>query len=251
MNGATDKSTKKSKHENVMLLAMSTLPFQPKINTYQIVENGKVLYFKGLSQMEPHTKYVLHMLAVKRKRLDRHFLQQALTIFEAKMPGEFVRSGLLYYPVADKDREKFFEIFENNYCDKKHFPKQKHYQMKDLNHYLIKDYCYNYHKRRFQNKKNLLTTGLGTGRMSEVISLLDTYRKLCGLRNQLNHAAEGRHNPEGFFCYMKARHPHDPNWFDEKEKVDYEKKLRDYLDNWKALADQVPDEIKKQAVDLS
>ena len=438
-----------------MLLAMSTLPHQPKVNTYQIEENGKVQYFKSLSQMEPHTKYVLHMLACKGEKLDRivileslkartekpqnwnnetattlftkriynymggnekvditvpdelenlhetpcnpdiyretfpeiitvdldnpvffwetvkairdagreyrtydlisamdifarygwgdkleeyfrgegnggskeeklvsaikeaslaistcsgdkfdnavrkienlekefespetvtemdvvyqdiyetykpllgaeyryvaqirwcldrHFLQQALTIFEAKMPGEFVRSGLLYYPVADKDREKFFEIFENNYCDKKHFPKQKHYQMKDLNHYLIKDYCYNYHKRRFQNKKNLLTTGLGTGRMSEVISLLDTYRKLCGLRNQLNHAAEGRHNPEGFFCYMKARHPHDPNWFDEKEKVDYEKKLRDYLDNWKALADQVPDEIKKQAVDLS
>lgn len=514
MNGSTDKNTKTSKHKNVMLLAMSTLPHQPKVNTYQIEENGKVQYFKSLSQMEPHTKYVLHMLACKGEKLDRivileslkartekpqnwnnetattlftkriynymggnekvditvpdelenlhetpcnpdiyietfpeiitvdldnpvffwetvkairgaekdeiislymdmqggdrnavsqmnaiaellirqnvvimgrfandfepkrtsplhtirdagreyrtydlisamdifarygwgdkleeyfrgegnggskeeklvsaikeaslaistcsgdkfdnavrkienlekefespetvtemdvvyqdiyetykpllgaeyryvaqirwcldrHFLQQALTIFEAKMPGEFVRSGLLYYPVADKDREKFFEIFENNYCDKKHFPKQKHYQMKDLNHYLIKDYCYNYHKRRFQNKKNLLTTGLGTGRMSEVISLLDTYRKLCGLRNQLNHAAEGRHNPEGFFCYMKARHPHDPNWFDEKEKVDYEKKLRDYLDNWKALADQVPDEIKKQAVDLS
>ena len=78
MNGATDKSTKKSKHENVMLLAMSTLPFQPKINTYQIVENGKVLYFESLSQMEPHTKYVLRMLADEEDKLDRNvFLESS------------------------------------------------------------------------------------------------------------------------------------------------------------------------------
>ena len=53
-------------HENVMLLAMSTLPGMPKINTYQIKdESGNTLYFKSISQMEPHTKYVLYQLAAR------------------------------------------------------------------------------------------------------------------------------------------------------------------------------------------
>lgn len=511
MNGPTDKSTKTPKRENVMLLAMSTLPYQPKVNTYQIEESGKVQYFKSLSQMEPHTKYVLHMLADKGEKLDRivilesskarmekpenwnhetattlftkrihnymggnetvditvpdeletlqetpcnpdmykrvfpeiitvdldnpvffweavkairgeekdeiislymdmqggdrnavsqmnaiaellirqnvvimgrfandfepkrtpplhtirdagreyrtydlisamdifarygwgdkmeeyfrgegnggskeeklvsaikeaslaistcsgdkfdnavrkienlekefessetvtemdvvyqdiyetykpllraeyryvaqirwcldrHFLQQALTIFEAKMPREFILSGLIYYPVSEEDRIKFFETFENVY---KKLPGREHYRMKDLNHYLIKDYCYNYQKHCYEDQKHVLAFGLEVGRKSEVITLLDKYRKLCGLRNELNHAAEGEHAPEGFFCYMKERYPYDTNWFVGKNKVDYEKELRDYLDEWEALADQVPDEIKKQVVDLS
>lgn len=45
MNEPTDESTKTSKHENVMVLAMSTLLHQPKVNTYQIEENGQVRYF--------------------------------------------------------------------------------------------------------------------------------------------------------------------------------------------------------------
>ena len=59
-------------HENVMLLTMSTLPRMPKINTYQIKdENGNDVYFKSISQMEPHTKYVLYQLAARKERLDR------------------------------------------------------------------------------------------------------------------------------------------------------------------------------------
>ena len=54
-------------HENVLLLAMSTLPQTPKVNTYQIEEEGKILYFKSYSQMEPHTKYVLYKLAESTK----------------------------------------------------------------------------------------------------------------------------------------------------------------------------------------
>ena len=57
------KKRQKAEHDNVMLLAMSTLPPKLKINTYQKNEDGRKLYFKSLSQMEPHTKYVLYMLA--------------------------------------------------------------------------------------------------------------------------------------------------------------------------------------------
>ena len=58
-----DKKTAETGHENVMLLAMSTLPQRPKVNTYQFREEGGTVCFKSFSQMEPHTKYVLHMLA--------------------------------------------------------------------------------------------------------------------------------------------------------------------------------------------
>ena len=45
------------KYENVMLLAMSTLPRNPEINTYQIQEEKETLYFKGISQMEQITSF--------------------------------------------------------------------------------------------------------------------------------------------------------------------------------------------------
>ena len=64
------KKRQKAEHDNVMLLAMSTLPPKLKINTYQKNEDGRMLYFKSLSQMEPHTKYVLYMLAEKGEQLE-------------------------------------------------------------------------------------------------------------------------------------------------------------------------------------
>ena len=71
MNESIRENTEQDKHENVMLLAMSTLPFQPKVNTYQVKKDDEALYFKSLSQMEPHTKYVLQMLAACGERLNR------------------------------------------------------------------------------------------------------------------------------------------------------------------------------------
>lgn len=70
----------------------------------------------------------------------------------------------------------------------------------------------------------------------KVIALLDKYRELCGLRNQMNHAIAGRHNEDGFFRFMKARHPNDKMWKDSTG-TNYEKQIRDYLDEWEALAD--------------
>ena len=43
----------KTEHENVMLLAMSTLPQSPKVNTYQFSEEGKTVYFKSFSRWNP------------------------------------------------------------------------------------------------------------------------------------------------------------------------------------------------------
>ena len=63
--------SKLEKNENVMLLVMSSLPKTPIVNTYQIEEDGKTSYFKSISQMEPHTKYVLYKLAESGEILHR------------------------------------------------------------------------------------------------------------------------------------------------------------------------------------
>lgn len=179
--------------------------------------------------------------------LDKHFLQQALTILEAKMPCEFVRSGLIYYMTCSGDKEEFLKTCENIY---EKMERNQRYRMKDLNHYLIKDYCYDYKKRCFQDPGNLLTFGLDAGGKDETISLLDEYRKLCKSRNQINHASAAAHNPDGFFCYMKRRHKDDSNWRKNKNS-DYEKRIREFLDKWEELARKVTEELQKQIIDLS
>lgn len=71
MSKSAKKKTGKKDHVNVMLLAMSTLPGNPKMNTYQYADGEKMVYFKSYSQMEPHTKLTIHLLAKKGEKLDR------------------------------------------------------------------------------------------------------------------------------------------------------------------------------------
>lgn len=174
--------------------------------------------------------------------LDKKFLQQALTIFEAKMPNEFILSGLIYYledNAPKQVRQDFLKKCEEIY---KALPKKERYRMIDLNHYLIKDYCNGYdsssNRKYFCDPENLLHFGLGEGESekNKVLNMLDEYRNLSNLRNQMNHASVGGHNKKGFFNYMKNRYPRDGKWKENKE-IDYEKKIRDYLDKWEELSD--------------
>lgn len=178
--------------------------------------------------------------------LDKNFLQQALTIFESKMPYEFIHSGLMYYMTKDGDKEKFLKDCERLYND---LPRKQQYQMIDLNHYLVKDYCNGFDRGKsyFSDPLNLFHFGLDK---EKVIGILNKYRKLCGLRNQINHAAVGDYNPEGFFCHMRKKYPNDNNWKNKKE-TNYEEQIRDYLDEWERLADLVPDELRIRSVDMS
>ena len=192
--------------------------------------------------------------------LKKKFLQQALTIFEARMPHEFIFSGLLYYLTKDADeheRQAFLETCENIY-NVRYGPESKltnRYSMKDLNHFLIKDYCNGYNSKKknfyFKDPDHLLYFGLGEERKAEVISLLEEYRALCSLRNQMNHAVTGNHNPDGFFQYMKSSHPHDKNWKDQSG-TDYEKEILAYLDKWERLAnDEALTPLRGNILDLS
>lgn len=188
--------------------------------------------------------------------LDKKFLQQALTIFEAKMPYEFILSGLVYY-MADGDRARLFNACEQIYL---RMPSREHYRMKDLNHYLIKEYCKGYDNSGqpcFKDECDLLTFGL-EDRKEDIIALLNQYRDLCGLRNQINHAAvrssgsdeNGDSDVEGFFKYMKKKYSKDKNWKNQSG-TNYEKQIRDFLEKWEQLADLVPKEISSKIVDMS
>lgn len=189
--------------------------------------------------------------------LKKSFLQQALTIFEAKMPYEFICSGLVYYRMGEGGREEYLEkceeIYNHDYNPDDHSLRKNGYKMKDLNHYLIKDYL-----KIIKNKgsieecdeKGLLSFGLsGVGR-EETLRLIEVYRKLCWLRNQVNHAEQEEHNPEGFFRYMQQKRPDDNNWTNNKNG-DIEQRIRVFLGQWKKLADQVPEELRSQSIDLS
>ena len=112
----------KTEHENVMLLAMSTLPQSPKVNTYQFSEEGKTVYFKSFSQMEPHTKYVLYMLAsrgekldrivilesskVRTERLDQWGKETATTLFEKRIRNYLGKSETVNISLKDELEER-------------------------------------------------------------------------------------------------------------------------------------------------
>ncbi len=183
--------------------------------------------------------------------LERNFLQQALTILEAKMPYEFVHSGLIYYKVDEQDKESFFEKIEKEYNLLVKKNKGESYKMKDLNHYLIKYYCYCKEKKsRFQDPLDLLTFGLGESRKEEVLSLWRKYGKMCGMRNRMNHAASTEYNPGGWYRYMADKYKNDKNWKESKES-NYRTEIQNFLKDWERLADQVPETVRVQTVDLS
>lgn len=220
-------------------------------STPETVSEMDVVYQDIYQNYKPLLKQKYRYVAQIRWCLDKNFVQQALTILEAKMPYEFIHSGLLYYLKKGEDREKFLTICEKMYLK---LARKDRYLMKDLNHYLIKDYCTEYSTERrayiFADSLNLFSFGVGDEQRKEVYALLNKYRSLCILRNQMNHAAVGEHNPNGFFCYMKEKYKDDSNW--QKQKATkYEQKIRNFLDEWENLANQVPDMIRNQVEDMS
>ena len=60
-----------AKEENVILLAMSTFPFEMKLNCYHMKTENIECYFNGISQLEAGTKYFLQLLANEGKAVDR------------------------------------------------------------------------------------------------------------------------------------------------------------------------------------
>ena len=195
-----------------------------------IEEDYRVLY-------EAKYRYVEQI----RWCLDKKFLQQALTIFEAKMPHEFVYSGMIYYlkeDASEQERRDFLSKCADIYD---RLDAKDHYRMKDLTHYLIKDYCVDRNQAGsnwFQDPENLLHFGVDSNNRKWMLNLVEGYRELCGLRNNMNHAGARKHREDGFFSYMHETHKNDHIWKAKNNKdKNYEKLIRNYLNNWVDLAE--------------
>ena len=49
---------------------------------------------------------------------------------------------------------------------------------------------------------------------------------------------------------MKKKYNNDSNWKDQKN-INYEKRIRTFLNEWEKLANQVPDNVRNQVEDMS
>ncbi|MDO5423025.1 MAG: TM1812 family CRISPR-associated protein [Eubacteriales bacterium] len=175
--------------------------------------------------------------------LKKGFLQQALTILEAKMPYEYVNNGLIYYCDQNDDRKNVLGDFAKIY---KKYKCTAPYKMKDLNHYFIRYYLV--YDTDFEGIS--ISAEYGCDDLENRIeNSLSEYRCLCCKRNMTNHAASSAsRNKDGFFYYMQSKYPKDRNWKDSPE--DGSGNLKKRIENFLAEFTAIADEIKKKNPEL-
>ena len=185
--------------------------------------------------------------------LKKNYIQQAITILEAKMPGEYVRNGLKFYSWENGGQTELLNYFEEILKKKKEDTKKKKsskkniidetYKMKDINHYFIK--YYEKEKEQFKNDSFEVNYGADIAQIEKNII---KYRTLCNRRNAINHA-NSQKKAGGFYetVYKKYdnRRQNEQNSISQLRK-DVEK----YLLEFEALANKVPPEKIQAVIDL-
>lgn len=186
--------------------------FETKDMIFSILEDGiKADYASLLDRGEND------FAALARWAIRKNFVQQALTIIEAKMPDEFVSKGILYYSEGPEDIKKKKRV-KNNI---QNTAGTQSYRLKDFDHFFIKDYfMYNRKHNTYEyiddsvqkkvkfhdvsdsqnamirylykngwNEKNALSVYTKMPSLSQAINLRDRYMHLANARNLLNHAS--------------------------------------------------------------
>ena len=170
--------------------------------------------------------------------IKKNFIQQAVTIFESKMPREFVWNGISYYCDENDDKERIMAEFDRLFS--KASDSEKH-KLIDINHYWIKD-C---HNTKFGTlvKKHFEITFAAEKECKNASRLVKGYKEICEKRNAINHAAERSRSDDGF----ANRH-----WNEFKKTGKFKvKELEKFLDSFENEANSIPDEIKDSVVDLA
>lgn len=174
--------------------------------------------------------------------LRKNYVQQAITILEAKMPKEYVTNGLKYYSWKEgkNARQELLDYFKS-LLEKK--DKKDRYKMKDINHYFIKDY----YRDRDLNKQPYFKVSYGNDKMrNEIKANIKKYKELSSMRNQINHAASEK-RAGGFYDTVYKKCDSENNSLSiEKLKKDIEK----YLSGFEELANMVPEKTKRKVIDL-
>ena len=186
-------------------------------------------------QINKPLKYVKQI----RWCLKKNYIQQAITIFESKMPTEFVWNAMCYYCGNKKDKGGVIRNFEKIYNWIKANKKNEIYLMEDLNHFWIRNY---YRYKDCLTKDIRCIYGISYKEYNEY---RDRYTKICKMRNIINHAAV-KANPGGF---------RDTIIKSSKNKTytlgDYISKISKFLDDFEKTVSAIPQEKKDKVIDLS
>lgn len=179
--------------------------------------------------------------------LKKGFVQQALTILEAKMPHEYVNNGFIYYCDDEKKREDILKNFRDIYEAK--YKEKDSYKMQDLNHYFIRYYPYD------AKPEDVIEIKYGCD-ARKINKHLGKYRQLCKKRNNANHAlSSGNRNEDGFFLYMQSQYTDDPNWSGQGQALgSLEEEISEFLEDFEKIAALVAAEnpaLADRIIDLS
>ncbi|MGN0366738.1 MAG: hypothetical protein ACI4E5_12480 [Suilimivivens sp.] len=179
--------------------------------------------------------------------LRKNYVQQAITILEAKMPKEYVTSGLKYYSWKGNknNRQELLNYFKKLLEEKKKNNQNDIYKMKDINHYFIKDY---YRDRKLIPQSSFRVCYGNYGMKDKIKANIETYQDLSSRRNHINHAASEK-KVGGFYdtVYKEKEHDSKNELLNiETLKTDIEKYLRKFVE----LADSVPEINKRKVIDL-
>lgn len=192
---------------------------------------------------EPDLRYVRQI----EWCLKKGFIQQALTILEAKMPYEYVINGLKYYAKKGDSSIEFNERMEKVFYA---IPNKDQYKLKDVDHYFIKDFEHMPEEYRQGFKVMSFTDTKADG--DRVEHNIRKYKYLSYIRNQMAHATSMQHSKEGFCNYMKEKHPELKIFNDEKipPKKEIIEDIREYLKEFKDLANKVSAEERASVLNL-
>ncbi len=124
--------------KNVLLLSMSTLPYNMAVHNYYFIEkNGERRDFYGYSQLEPITKMLIRQLNDQGKKLDKIVIMtswEALTKLSEKVPGKCAAVPFYLQRICeflsngnnddDQDRIYFAKMSDAKYKGSKEYMEQ-------------------------------------------------------------------------------------------------------------------------------
>ena len=232
----------------------------------------KIIYQDIKSDYESILNAEHKYVAQIRWCLNKGFLQQAMTILESKMPDEYVRSGILYFCQKGQEEDvlnKFELMYENYYLTPDQQKDRKEaYMMKNINHFFINSIV----GQNEYTKKLFIRSSFGQYQIEKYFGILEedfktgveesywNYRKIKKIRNEMNHAQSSENNNKGFFERMNQKMQAELEGSEKYRVFDNQTRkssqavkeiIEKYLDEWEALASQVPTETKANVADIS
>lgn len=136
----------------------------------------------------------------------KNFLQQTLTIIEAKFPYEFVEKGILFY-ISPTDSQNRITTIENILkAEYNNTPYRDKYKFNDIDHCIVKKFIYDLGRRSIRYASSRVNTSTNYLRLDnswtlnfalftyvqdkkQLKTLLQQYSDISFIRNKTNHSS--------------------------------------------------------------